>query len=121
MSNDLPTRTEPYMALTDEGQQLRDDIITETVRLHRQALGAGNPDWVAFARFQDPKVGDLVLELTRASWSKDARMRCIGFGYLVYADGDNFQVQYGPGPDDVCDWANCQFIRVPTEALAVTA
>jgi hypothetical protein len=121
MPNNLPTRTDSFLALTDEGDQLRDAIISETMRLQREALGNGRTDWAAFARFQNPKVGELVLELTRASWSKDPRMRRIGFGYLIYAEGENYQVQYGPNPDDVCDWANCQFIRVPAEALTVSA
>lgn len=119
MANDLPTRTDPFLALTDDGRRLRDTVIAETMRLHKQAVGLdGRPDWQALARFQQPpQLGDLVLELTRSAWSKDQKMRTIGFGYLVYADGGNYQVQYGPDPDDVCDWANCQFIRVPVEAL----
>nr|WP_221374501.1 hypothetical protein [Actinoplanes polyasparticus] len=121
MPNNLPTRTEPFLALTDEGDRLRDAVIEETMRLQREAFGGSRPDWAALARFQNPKVGELVLELTRSAYSKDARVRRIGFGYLVYADGENYQVQYGADPEDVCDWANCRFTRVPAEALAVLA
>jgi hypothetical protein len=118
-SNDLPVRAEPFLALTDDGDRLRDAVIAETLRLYKEATDAvGSVGFEVFASFQNPKVGDLVLELTRSGYSRDSSMRRIGFGYLVYAQGSDYQVQYGQGPDDVCDWSNCLFIRVPQQALA---
>jgi hypothetical protein len=110
-------RDDPFLVLDEPGLAMRDACIAEAVRLHRQAHDAR--DWTALGQFLDPAVGDLVLELTRASWARDQRLRTIGFGYLVGRDGETWYVQYGPEPDDICDWDNCMFIRVPAAAADV--
>ncbi len=111
-------RSDPFLTLDDTGLALREAAIARTNELRRQANDES--DWAAIGRFHGPQVGDLVLELTRASWSRDPKLRSMGFGYLIGVStgrDETHYVQYGPNPDDVCEWQNCMFIRVPAEAL----
>lgn len=95
-------------------------------------------------RMKNPQVGDLVVETSaNLRWS-DPERSAMGFGILLahrdewaqtddeWASQENspgldefgqprpverrvYYVQYGPQPDDVCRWTNCDFIAVPTE------
>lgn len=97
------------MVLDDAGRALRDKRIAEASERHRAAVA--QTDWAAMQYLQNPAIGDLVLELTRASRSKDQHTRTIGFGYLLAQHGDTWFIQYGPDPDDVASWESAMFIR----------
>lgn len=111
-------RTDSFLKLDDAGLALRDRVIAETLRLHYGA--SDDRDWRALGVSLQPRVGDLVLELTRASWTKDPKLKAMGFGYLVARTGETWHVQYGPDEDDICAWGNAMFIRVPAAALTAT-
>jgi hypothetical protein len=108
----------PARPLYATGLALRDACIAETWRLHAAAFDCH--DWTAANKFLGPRIGDLVLELTRSAWAQDQQVRKLGFGYLAGRVGKTWYVQYGPDRDDICAWQNCTFIRVPARAL-VTA
>lgn len=119
-SLDEPTgihRTDPILSLDADNLPRRDACIAEANRLRHEA--SDSRDWARISWFQDVQVGHLVLELTRASWSKDPHYRKIGFGYLIATDGSTHYIQYGPNPDDVAEWGNAMLVRVPDEAVAL--
>ncbi len=99
-------------------------------------------------RMSEPEVGDYVVEVTGAGWSKDPRRRLMAFGVLlarrqewatsdadwaaeVAADHglmdddrvreDAWYVQYGPEPEDVCRWTDCDFRMAPVTVDAFHA
>lgn len=102
-------RTDPFLGLDDAGDTARFAAMDAARRHHYAAVD--RHDWAEMGRLQRPEVGDLVLELTRASWTKNLEIRRSGFGYLVARDGEHWYVQYGPGPEHVCDWQGAMFIR----------
>lgn len=108
-------RADPILSLADNDLPRRDACIAEANRLRNEA--SDSRDWARIGWLQNVRVGDLVLELTRASWSKNPHYRKIGLGYLVATDGDTHYIQYGPEPDDVAEWGNAMLVRVPDEAV----
>jgi hypothetical protein len=108
----------------------------------RSATLVGNPAPVVaeiYDRMRHPQVDDLVVESTRGHYDAHAERgdwyRGIGILIAVQrewlstddewaADPDSAfddnrasdewtYVQYGPAPEDVCRWGNCEFMMVP--------
>lgn len=84
------------------------------------------------ARMQDPRIGDLVMEVgTPYRRNPDRQMK--GFGILLAhreeqvpadeSDPDDpstdhaWYIQYGPAAEDVCRWTDCRFVAVPGEGV----
>lgn len=109
-------RDDPILSLDPTNLPRRAACIAEANRLRAEAADSRDWDRIA-AHHQEVQVGDLVMELTRAAWSKDPHYRKIGFGYLVAIDGDTHYIQYGPSPDDIAEWGNAMLVRVPDEAV----
>lgn len=101
-------RTEPYLA--EDADNLRVSLI-EAAR-DRNHAAIDSSDWDLMTELQSPRPGDLVVELTRASWTADAWIRRLGFGILLERDGDRFHVQYGQEPEQVQLWERAMFLRV---------
>jgi hypothetical protein len=119
------------------------DALIAVVRHLRTAVGVGNPAPVVermSARMRSPQPGDLVIEPTMSGPRCDLDTRIKALGYLIekrveWWDTDEeweqikaqenlagdeerqtdvaWYVQYGPSPEDVCRWVNCEFIAVP--------
>lgn len=109
---DEPTgvrRDDPFLVLDDEGRALRNALIQDVNDRRHAASDA--QDWTLIGWYLQPQVGDLVLELTRAAYARDQHSRDMGLGYLLAVVGEQWFVQYGPNPDDVCTWENGMFVR----------
>jgi hypothetical protein len=123
------------LSLDDATLGYRRQVVALAGRLWSMTLSAhGTPDGRdMMERMSHPRPGDFVVENTRT----DPHM---GIGYLVchriewamtdeeweqieredpgcYAGerptDEVWYVQYGPNPDDICRWANAEFIAVP--------
>lgn len=130
------------LSLGDRAVAVRSVLIGLANHLYSAVL-VGNPAPKVAAMYQrisNPKVGDLVVEMT-ALYGTNVERKIKGFGMLVAqrnewdstdaeweaycsenpedaaSDGrwtdEAWYVQYGPQPDDVCRWTNCRFIVVP--------
>jgi hypothetical protein len=84
------------------------DLVVETSRMGRQ-----HPDVEAFG---------ILLAHRREWWSTDAEWAAEMAGEPEELRGtDNrptdhaWYVQYGPRPEDVCRWVNCEFIAIPLD------
>lgn len=120
MSTTEPTgirRDDPILSLDPANLYRRDRCIDQANRLRAQAHN--DRDWARIGWFQDVHVGDLVLELTRASRSPAPHYRKIGLGYLVAIVGETHYIQYGPEPDDISEWDSAVLARVPDEAVTL--
>ncbi len=109
-------RTDPFLVLDDDGYALRTAIIDEVNRRYNEAPTVRDRMEITATR-SNPRVGELALELTRASWSKERHIRTIGLGYLVAVHGQKVYVQCGPDPEDVAEWENCVFVRVDPDVV----
>lgn len=120
----------------------RDALVAVAHHL-RTATMVGNPAPVVermATRMRSPQPGDLVVEPTMARSRRDLDTRIKALGYLIerrtewwetdeeweqikaeegYEDDEErrtdvaWYVQYGPSPEDVCRWVNCEFMTVP--------
>lgn len=67
-----------------------------------------------------PRPGEFAIETTSAIWEAGEWWR--GMGILVARRHeereDVWYIQYGPGPDDICQWADCNFVAVPEDIVA---
>jgi hypothetical protein len=130
------------LSLDDRALEHRDALIAMAYVLS-QVTVVGNPAPIVQrirARMVTPAVGDLVVETTRAMGARD-KLRVRGFGVLLAdriewaetdaewaaaCDGDPslldtdrttervYYIQYGPTPNDVCRWVDCEFLALPT-------
>lgn len=129
------------LSLEDDAVPARRAIYALSWHLQRATL-VGDPAPIVAEmhdRMRHPQVGDLVVECTRGHYAAHAERgdwyRGIGILLAVQhewlstdeewaADPDSaFEdnraadewayVQYGPAPEDVCRWGNCEFMMVP--------
>lgn len=110
--NTLPVgtaRTEPWLRLDDTGHALRHRIL--------DGLNARRNTLVESAFGRHPQPGDIVVEVTRALWSPDERIRTIGLGFFLAKDGGTSYIQYGPNTEDVSEWGNCALAVVPARLI----
>lgn len=97
-----------------------------------------------YQRIRHPRVGDLVVESSVGTHTKDPLRKVPAFGYLIekrrewwhtdaewaallaedpdaYGGDDQrptdtaWYVQYGPAPGDVYRWVNCDFLAIPID------
>lgn len=103
-----------------------------------------------YERMRDPRMGDLVMEVTSFRRLRDEETRTHGFGILLgkrkeWASTDEewaslmadepedlrgnhnrptdtaWYIQYGPKATDICRWTNCSFIAMPVGLLHHTS
>lgn len=136
-------RTEDDLLSLDDKAVSRRLLMAGMAQATYRATLVGNPaPSVAqmWARMKEPRPGDLVMETT-SRFRGDPDTTIKGFGILVvhreeWASTDQdwaaevarepgidpirdrfhedaWYVQYGPQPEDVCRWENCDFVSVP--------
>ena len=68
----------------------------------------------------EPEPGEFVVETTTAIFEPDGWHR--GVGVLVEKRrtswDETWYLQYGPGPNDICEWRNGAFAIIPPDILA---
>ncbi|MEU3507658.1 hypothetical protein ABZ733_06980 [Streptomyces longwoodensis] len=137
-------RTEDDLLSLNDKAIARRFMMMGTVRALHSAVLVGNPApkvAAMYARMTDPRPGDLVMEIT-SSGRRDIDAKIKGFGILIdhreewmttdeewtamlaedpglcdeagRSHDHAWYVQYGPAPEDVCRWVNCEFIAIPT-------
>lgn len=120
----------------------RDALATMAFHLQRASM-VGNPAPVVseiWDRISEPKVGDLVAEVTYWFPSRDEDHRARSLGILIERraewacsdeqweqwqaedpDGerpierDAWYIQYGSKAADICRWTNCMFVAIPLD------
>lgn len=137
-------RTEDDLLNLDDKAVARRLLMIGTAKALRTATLVGNPAPVVaemWARMQNPRPGDLVMESGTPFRKNDPDAQIKGFGILLahrdeWASTDEewaavcaededvnpeerfhdhaWYVQYGPAAEDVCRWTNCEFIAIPT-------
>lgn len=107
-------RNDPLLSLDDAAVG---SIRRRAVRMLRDRPGVLGASLLGDA---EPEPGQFVVETTTAIFEPDGWHR--GVGVLVEKRGtgwdETWYVQYGPGPDDICEWQNCAFAIIPPEILA---
>jgi hypothetical protein len=118
------------LSLEDEAVEVRRWLASSTFHLTRAVL-VGNPAPVVqrmYARIYAPQVGDLVVEYTsiwrsvhgsgvKPDWYRGVGVLLAHRKERPYPDADwtdeAWYVQYGPADEDVCRWADAQFVVIP--------
>lgn len=124
-------REDYLLSLDPRAVAHRDALIAMARHLADVSL-VGNPAPVAARmgeRIRAPQRGDLVVETSALASSADADTRLRGLGVLLDHRDEPlaapigatvvdhaWYVQYGPNPEDVCRWTNCEFIALPLSA-----
>lgn len=133
-------RNEPWLSLEEDSWPIQEAIIALTRKV-MSCCTVGNPApsvTEVWQKMKNPQVGDFVVEpwvYKRASLDKKMK----SLGYLVakrtewaeteeefqkyiledpdYAEDRStdigWYIQYGPNPEDVCRWTNCDIYAVP--------
>jgi hypothetical protein len=110
-------RTSFLLSLEDDATEHREALMRMAATLRRTCL-VGNAAPIVqtvWDRVSVPKVGDLVVECSRAVYRLDYQ----GFGILLAhrfeedSCDDVWYVQYGNSAKDVARWQNCQFMTLP--------
>lgn len=136
-------RTDGLLSLDESAVPARALIMTLALNLHKAALMFNPPAYLKDLRTQmdNPRPGDLVLELSTAYSLMRGRFAIEGLGFLIetrtewwhlneeweeckddYAPDPRptdtvSYVQYGPNAADVVRWSNHTLIGVPTSIL----
>ncbi|HWB34526.1 MAG TPA: hypothetical protein VHA75_00725 [Rugosimonospora sp.] len=137
------SRSDYLLSLDEQAVAHRDALIAMAKHLKSACL-VGNPAPVVqrmYERITHPQPGDLVVEATTLYRADpDTRIKSLGIlvehreewwttdeqweadkaedGTLTEDDrltDHAWYVQYGPDPEDICRWVNCDFIVLPIE------
>lgn len=136
-------RDDGLLSLGEDAQAVRLWLLGMAAHLC-QAVQVGQPAPIVAAmyeRIQEPRLGDLVAEMSAIYDRRDPERQVKGLGVLIahreeWATTDEeweryrseypedvsvderwsdhaWYIQYGPGPDDICRWTNCSFRVLP--------